>query len=122
MFEAERIVSGLNMDFPGYLEYGFEADALFAYISLGTCLGTLANITNCPQIRFCEAVFIAFDDDAVSVYLKRDEGCNSSTVCSRIIVIICILEEFEDEPRILRVEVLGETIEFSTSMNTCVSV
>lgn len=47
MFEAKGIVARLDLDFPGDLEHGLEANALLADISLRACLGAFADITYC---------------------------------------------------------------------------
>ncbi len=70
------------MDFPSNLKHGFETNTLLTNVSLGTRLGALANVAYCSKIRFGEAIFVAFNDDAVHIHLKRNERCSSSSACA----------------------------------------
>lgn len=82
------------MHLPSCHEYRLESDAFLAYIALRSSLRALPDITDCCQILSCEAIFIAFNDNSIGVDSKYNVG--NLPLC--VLVIIRVLEKFENEP------------------------
>lgn len=112
MLKVEGKVRGPDVDLPCSHEHGLESDALFANVALGTSLRALPYAAYGLEVLWSEAVFVAFDNDAMRVNLKayewRDACC--SGLC--VVVVVGVLKELENETRIACVEVPRETVEW----------
>lgn len=106
MHERERKACRLNVHLVGGHKDGLEANALLSDITLSASLGALANVAYCREILSGESVFVAFKNDMFWKDFKGDVGIVATCCRVRIVVVVSVLEELKDKPRVASVQVL----------------
>ena len=96
------------MNLPGDHEDGLEADAFLADVALGSSFGALADGADGCEVLLSEAVFIAIHHNAVMQDIERHERCLGQVVGGVVVVVVGVLQQFEDEAGLARVQIRCE--------------
>lgn len=91
------------------LEDGFEADALFACVSLSRRLGTPSCTTQCLNVLLGKACLIAFNLDQVREHSYANRRCRRL----QVLIVVCILDDFHQKSGSVRVQTLRYAAERS---------
>lgn len=97
------------MNLPCCHEHGFEANALFANVTLRSLFGTLPNGTDGFQILIREPVFVAFDHDVIWINVESYIRTFSACGCIGVSIIIAILDKLEYKSGLASVQILCES-------------
>jgi hypothetical protein len=107
--KGERKACRLDVHFVGGHEDRLETNALFSNVTLSTSLRALSDVADCCEILLRKPVFVTFKNDVFRKDFKGYVGITTTCFCSRIMVVVGILEKFEDEACIASVEISGQT-------------
>jgi len=109
MDERERIVSRLYVNLPGHLEHRLEPYSFLADVSIVSSLGALSDATDGLKVDLIKTILVTVDDYLLSVQAEVHTRYRAGSASLSVLVVVGILQEFEDEADVLGVELSGES-------------
>src|SRR5262249_55106884 len=100
MLEVEGEIARADVNLPSGHKDRFNPDAIVSDIAFGRYLRALIYGADCVEVFLREAILIALYDDTVAVKTETDPRLLSGRSCLRVLVVIGVLQEFKDEPRV----------------------
>ena len=107
-------VARLDDDLVSGHENRLEANAFLANVSLGAAFAASADLADGGKILVREAILVAVDNDVVVVNMEGNLGRFTGSSGSGVMVVVRILQEFENEPCTARVKIAGKTVQRQT--------
>lgn len=105
MFEEERKVAGLNLNFRSDFENRLKTNPFLANVTCGICLCALRNAAEGADVLFLKAIFVAVNNNVAWTDVEGEARLFPCGKSSCIDVILSILYQLENEPGVFRVDV-----------------